>query len=541
MLLEVDCFNLWFREFSVTGHEVLKQALCNISISLDRGETVAIVGESGSGKSVTALSILRLLETISEIKSEGAIRFEGTDLYTLSAEQLRKIRGNKIAMIFQEPMSCLNPVYTIGNQVLEPLLLHRQLTGKEAKNEAVRLLKRTGIDSPEMRLQQYPHQLSGGQRQRVMIAMALACSPTLLIADEPTTALDVTIQSQILELIKGLQIEFSMGVLLITHDLNLVHKHADRTYIMKHGEIVEHGKTTSIFESPAHWYTKTLMNTIPHIKEEKTTFPVDLLEAKNIRCDFNLPTQWKFPFKREKRKVHAVKDVDLIIPQGATIGLVGESGSGKTTLGMALLRLVHSSGEIRFANTKIDKLSNKQLRPHRADMQIVFQDPFSSLSPRFTVLEIIEEGLKVHQPGLTKNERQRKVIATLKEVELEAEVLSRYPHEFSGGQRQRIAIARSIILRPKLLVLDEPTSALDVTIQQQILELLLKLQKKLQMSYLFISHDLRVVRSISDRLVIMKDGEIIESGPASEIFSNPRHEYTKTLFKASFGESPGHY
>jgi microcin C transport system ATP-binding protein len=535
MLLEIDRLNLWFTTLSDTGEEVLTQALSNISLSLNRGETVALVGESGSGKSITALSILRLLETISEVKSNGSILFEGCELTDLTPEELRKIRGNKIAMIFQEPMSCLNPVYSIGSQLLEPLHLHRNLKGQDAKDEAIRLLERTGIDTPALRLQQYPHQLSGGQRQRVMIAMALACSPALLIADEPTTALDVTIQSQILALIEGIQAEYDMGLLLITHDLNLVRQHADRIYIMQLGKIVESGSTETIFNNPVHSYTRSLMDSIPSTVKNTSTFAGNLLHAEDIHCTFSLPTEWVFPLKRIKKTVIAVNGVDLDIPVGSTVGLVGESGSGKSTLGMALLRLVQSSGTIYFGDTQINELSNRQLKPFRADMQIVFQDPFSSLSPRMTVLQIVEEGLQVHRPDLSPEDRYEKVVETMKEVDLDEEMITRYPHEFSGGQRQRIAIARAIIIKPKLLILDEPTSALDVTIQGQIIDLLLQLQEKYQMSYLFISHDLRVIRSIADSVAVMKDGAIIESGPAAQIFANPQHEYTRRLFDAALG------
>lgn len=533
MFLEIDHLNLWFNSYDEDSQPVKSQVLFDVSLSLAKGHTVALVGESGSGKSITALSILRLLEGSCNISQQGEIRFQGQNVFDLSPEEVRRIRGNKIAMIFQEPMTSLNPVYTIGNQLLEPLRLHRAMGKKEAEQEAIRLLTRTRIDDPAGRMGSYPHQLSGGQRQRVMIAMALACKPSLLIADEPTTALDVTIQAQILELIKDIQKEYDMGLLLITHDLDMVRKQASKIYIMQNGRIVESGTTEKIFTNPTHEYTRCLMSAIPKsIKESTPPGPV-LLRTENLRCQFVTYSGWVHPLKRKKKLINAVDEITLNLYKGTTCGIVGESGSGKTTLGMAILKLVRSSGNILFEGQNIQSWTNRRLRPLRSDIQIIFQDPFSSLSPRFTVHEIIEEGLKIHTPGATRDQRYERVLETLLEVGLEEEMAFRFPHEFSGGQRQRIAIARAIVLKPKFLILDEPTSALDVTIQGQIIELLLDLQKKYQMTYMFISHDLRVVRALADYVAVMQHGKIIEAGPAQEIFTSPAQAYTKALFAAA--------
>jgi len=531
MLLEIDNLSLWFTNDDSAQES--NQALSGITLSAGIGQTIALVGESGSGKSVTALSILRLLEESSEVRTIGSIRFDGQELLTLPLAKMRTIRGNDIAMIFQEPMTSLNPVFTVGNQMIEPLMLHQAMTHEAAEQEAIRLLERTGIKEPAARLKAYPHQLSGGQRQRIMIAMALACRPKLLIADEPTTALDVTIQAQILELIQDLREEFGMAVLLISHDLTLVKKVADTVHIMKDGAIVESGDCDSIMNRPQHPYTRHLMSSIPSGgPPPKAPGPV-LLETRNLNCNFQLQTGWVHPFRRRKRTIAAVDNAHLTLQQGMTCGIIGESGSGKTTLAMSIARLVHSTGQIRFEGVDLQQLSNRQMRPLRSNIQVVFQDPFSSLSPRLSVYQIVEEGLAIHFPRATDLERDEMVFAALKEVGLDPEMARRYPHEFSGGQRQRIAIARSIILKPKLLILDEPTSALDVTIQAQIIALLLDLQQRYGMSYLFISHDLRVVRAISDYVAVMKDGRIVEAGPAQEVFTAPAQEYTKALFNAA--------
>lgn len=533
MFLEIQNLNLWFNSLDQTGHYYKEQVLYDISLSIQRGETAALVGESGSGKSVMAFSILRLLEKTSNITVEGKILFKGKDLYKLSSSEMRSYRGNSIGIIFQEPMTSLNPVYRIGSQVIEPLITHKNMSKQAAEKEAVRLLERTGIDDPTARMRSYPHQLSGGQRQRVMIAMALACKPTLLIADEPTTALDVTIQAQILALIKDIQQEYKMTVLLITHDLEMVKKQADTLYIMQHGRIVESGPTEKIFARPADAYTKQLLSAIPTSHKATSRPGRLLLQTENLNCEFTLPGKWVHPFKREKKSITAVNGVNLTVRQGTTWGIVGESGSGKTSLGMAILKLVKSKGTILFDNQDIQGMTNRQLRPLRSDIQIVFQDPFSSLSPRLTVKEIIDEGLEVHYPNLSKEQRLERILQVLNEVGLTEEMTSRFPHEFSGGQRQRIAIARAIVLKPKFLILDEPTSALDVTIQGQIIELLLNLQKKHNMTYMFISHDLRVIRALSDYIAVMHQGKIIEAGPAQEVFDSPAQEYTRTLFAAA--------
>lgn len=535
MFLEIDHFNLWFNGFDDDNRQFRNQVLFDVSLALEKGETVALVGESGSGKSITALSILRLLEESGNTSSQGAIHFEGRNILNLSAKDIRGIRGNRIAMIFQEPMTSLNPVYSIGNQLMEPLRQHRNLAAREAEQEAIRLLDRTGIDDPAARLRAFPHQLSGGQRQRVMIAMALACRPSLLIADEPTTALDVTIAAQILELIRDIQREFGMGVLLITHDLEIVRKYASRIYIMKTGRIVEHGTMDEIFTNPSHEYTKRLMSAIPRGRKVPASPGPLLLKTDNLTCRFKSYTGWVHPFKRRQKITYAVDRVSLELQGGTTWGIVGESGSGKTTLAMAILKLVQSKGDILFLGENIQNWPNSRLRPLRREIQIVFQDPFSSLSPRFTVQEIIEEGLKIHLPETSREERYEMVVDTLKEVGLTEDMAFRYPHEFSGGQRQRIAIARVIILKPKLLILDEPTSALDVTIQGQIIDLLLNLQQKYGMTYMFITHDLRVIRALADFVAVMQHGKIVEAGPAQEIFTSPAQEYTRILFAAALG------
>ena len=535
VLLEINDLNAWFTIEASTGGTYQEHVLQDVSLSVPEGETVALVGESGSGKSVTALSILRLLEESSPIRYTGSIRFGGVDLFSLTPKEIRAFRGNRIAMIFQEPMTSLNPVYPIGHQLIEPLLLHRSMSPAQAKAEAIRLLERTGIEDPAQRLNVFPHQLSGGQRQRVMIAMALACRPDLLIADEPTTALDVTIQAQILELIRDLQQEFETAVLLITHDLAMVRKMAATIHIMKDGRIVEHGETERIFNSPQDQYTHHLLASVPHeTPAPKRESPI-LLMTSDLNCRFSIKTGWKNIFTRKIKIIKAVDHVNLTIRAGTTCGIVGESGSGKTTLGMAILKLIASDGAITFDNKDLQPLPPRQMRPLRKEIQVVFQDPYSSLSPRLTVDEIVSEGLKIHFRGLTREQRKARVAAALAEVGLEPEMAFRYPHEFSGGQRQRIAIARAIVLRPRFMILDEPTSALDMTIQAQIIELLKDLQQRYAMTYMFISHDLRVIRALADQVAVMQHGRIVEAGPAAEIFSSPRQDYTKTLIKAALG------
>jgi microcin C transport system ATP-binding protein len=516
------------------------KVLDNVSLAIEPASTHALVGESGSGKSVTALSVLRLLDEVSRVRMSGEIIFNGRNMLSLSKKEILSVRGNKISMIFQEPMTSLNPVYTIGNQLQEPLVQHQGLTWSQARQKATQLLERTGISQPEYRINSYPHQLSGGQRQRVMIAMALACRPLLLIADEPTTALDVTIQRQILSLIQDLQQEYNMAVLLITHDLPMVRRIADTVSIMHRGRIVEQGRTDVIFQSPRDRYTRHLLSSVPHGKPESRPRGETLISLNNIQCQFVLSTGSKWLFRARKSVVKAVDDVSLEIRRGSTLGIVGESGSGKSTLGLCLLRLTKCDGTIRYAsrgkNILLSDLSSGEMRPLRKNLQIVFQDPFSSLSPRLSIEQVIGEGLAVHGIGRKRTERRKLVEKALAEVDLEPEMIHRYPHEFSGGQRQRIAIARAIVLQPELLILDEPTSALDMTIQAQIIELLKRLQRQYDLTYIFISHDLRVIRSLANDVAVMRDGKIVESGPAETVFTNPGHPYTRKLFEAVFFE-----
>jgi microcin C transport system ATP-binding protein len=523
-LLNIKNLSVAFQNSSVV-HE--------ISFHLARGEKLALVGESGSGKSVTALSILRLHDPKTVTFPTGTIEFQGQNLLQLSEAQLRKLRGKEIAMIFQEPMTSLNPVYPIGTQLIEPLRLHEGLSKAAARRRMLELLELTGIPEPAKRFEVYPHTLSGGQRQRVMIAMALACQPKLLIADEPTTALDVTIQLQIIELLEAMQKEFSMAVLLISHDLNLVKRFAKRICVMQKGRLVESASVETLFKQPKHPYTQHLLNSQPkriqnNYDYTKTTTP--LLEAHQIRCHFSLKRNW---LKSAACEIKAVDEVDLQIYPGETVGVVGESGSGKTTLGLCLLRLQPCSGKIYFTNNRLDNISASQLRPLRRHFQVVFQDPYSSLSPRMTIEQIIGEGLIIHQPELSDDERHERIVKILTEVDLEEKMLSRYPHEFSGGQRQRIAIARAVILEPQLILLDEPTSALDVSIQKQVLELLVHLQKQHNISYLFISHDLKVIRAISHRILVMRHGTFVEKGETEQLFNAPQHPYTQALLQAS--------
>ena len=515
--------------FSTQGGDI--NAVQGISFDINRGENVAIVGESGSGKSVTALSLLRLHDEKNVHYNSGQIHFEDQDLLQLDESLMRDVRGQNISMIFQEPMTSLNPVYTIGAQIRETLVIHKSVSTEEAYNEAVKLLDRVGIRDPEKRVKDYPHMLSGGQRQRVMIAMALACDPALLIADEPTTALDVTIQQQILELLLELQKDSGMSVLLITHDLNLVRKFSQRVCVMQQGKIVEQGETQNIFSEPQHEYTKYLLDSEPESKIANIKPSKDVvIQANNIRCHFPV---YKGFFKRQVDAIKAVDDISLELHAGETLGIVGESGSGKTTLGMSLLRLVDSSGEIQFKDHAISNYREHQMRPLRRHFQIVFQDPFSSLSPRMTVEQIIGEGLRLHCPHLSKQQHDELIVNTLNEVGLDEDILWRYPHEFSGGQRQRIAIARTMVLEPDVILLDEPTSALDVSVQKQVLNLLAELQLKHQLSYLFISHDLRVIRAMSHRVIVMRQGKIVESGPVEQVFDHPTEAYTRELARAS--------
>jgi microcin C transport system ATP-binding protein len=500
----------------------------DVSFAIAPGEKFALVGESGSGKTVTALSVLRLNP---DAQYQGSILFEGRDILHKSEAELRRLRGKDAAMIFQEPMTALNPLFSIGNQIAEVLMLHEGLSAKAAAQRTVQLLEKTGIPEPARRAQAYPHQLSGGQRQRAMIAMALACRPKLLIADEPTTALDVTIQVQILELLNHLQREENMAVLMITHDLNLVRHFADRVGVMEKGRLIETAPTAELFARPREPYTRKLLASHP----QRTVGDVgggakSLIAAERIRCVFEIRQGW---FR--KKEFVAVDDVNLELKTGETLGIVGESGSGKSTLGMALLRLSTAavSGRIVFTGHEISAMPSAALRPLRAKMQVVFQDPFASLSPRRTIEQIVGEGLALHQPGLGKAGLRQAVAAGLQEVGLVPEMMNRYPHEFSGGQRQRIAIARALVLKPALILLDEPTSSLDVSVQQQVLLLLAELQKKHGIAYLFISHDLAVIRAMAHRVMVMKDGRVVESGTAEAVLSNPRQIYTKRLLAAS--------
>ncbi len=513
-------------------------AVKGIDFAIGKGETVALVGESGSGKSVSALSIMRLLPYPAAHHPTGEIFFEGKDLLKSPDRVMRDIRGGRISIIFQEPMTSLNPLHTIEQQVGEILRLHKGLTEAEAHSRVLDLLHKVGIREPEKRLGAYPHQLSGGQRQRVMIAMALANEPDLLIADEPTTALDVTIQAQILELLKNLQREFGMAMLLITHDLGIVRKMADRVYVMNAGEIVERGAVEQIFSAPQHSYTRHLIAAEPKGEPPagNPSGPI-VVETDNLKV-------W-FPIKRGLLRrtvdhVRAVDGVSLRLRAGETIGVVGESGSGKTTLGLAILRLVSSQGPILYLGSRIDQHSTQQMRPLRREMQIVFQDPYGSLSPRLSVSQIIEEGLIIQNPAMTFDERRERVSQALVEVGLDPSAQDRFPHEFSGGQRQRIAIARAMVLAPKFVLLDEPTSALDMSVQAQIVDLLRDLQRRRDLSYLFISHDLRVVRALSNYVVVLRNGVVVEEGPTKSIFEQPREAYTRALLDAALNLEVSH-
>jgi microcin C transport system ATP-binding protein len=522
-LLQVENLTVSFRQDGSTT-----QAVRGVSFTVDRGETVAIVGESGSGKSVTALSTVSLLGDSATVA--GSVTYDGQQMIGANAALLHKVRGNDISFIFQEPMTSLNPLHTIEKQLTESLALHQGLSGQAARARILDLLTKVGIHDPETRLDAYPHQLSGGQRQRVMIAMALANQPDILIADEPTTALDVTIQAQILDLLADLKRQENMGLLFITHDLGIVRRVADRVCVMKDGEIVEAGPTAEIFANPRHPYTQKLLAAEPSGQPD----PVDS-EAPEIARTDHLKV-W-FPIQRGLLKktvgyVKAVNDATLSVRAGETVGIVGESGSGKTTLALAIMRLIASEGGITFSGQDVRGWSTRELRRLRKDMQIVFQDPFGSLSPRMTCAQIIAEGLDIHKVDPTRDKREL-VTEAMVETGLDPAAMDRYPHEFSGGQRQRIAIARAMVLRPKLLVLDEPTSALDMTVQVQIVDLLRDLQRKHGLAYLFISHDLKVVRAMSHKVIVMKQGDVVEQGTANDLFENPRTEYTRTLIAAA--------
>ena len=526
VLLEVKDLSVAFRQ---GGKATL--AVDRVSFSLKKGETLALVGESGSGKSVSALSILKLLPYPAAEHPSGSVKFNGEELLDADERDLRKVRGNDITMIFQEPMTSLNPLHSVERQIGEILELHQGLGGAEARKRIISLLTKVGIRDPDTRLQDYPHQLSGGQRQRVMIAMALANNPDLLIADEPTTALDVTVQAQILKLLKELQAEFGMALLLITHDLGIVRHMADTICVMQRGKVVEAGDAKAVFANPQHEYTKMLLLAEPKGKPPKSDASAAVVvETKDLKVWF--PIRRGF-FRRTIGHIKAVDGLDTLVRAGQTLGIVGESGSGKTTLGLAILRLISSQGEISFQGRRIDEFSSNAMRPLRKDMQIVFQDPFGSLSPRLSILQIVEEGLLVQGGRGNADERRAHVSQALTEVGLDPETMDRYPHEFSGGQRQRIAIARALALNPKFIMLDEPTSALDMSVQAQIVDLLRALQTRHNLTYLFISHDLRVVRALANDVIVMRNGIAVERGPASQIFDAPQTDYTKALIAAS--------
>jgi len=525
---------LSIRDLSVAFGEGAREVLAvdRVSFDIGKGETVALVGESGSGKSVTALSVMKLLPYPAARHPSGSVLFKGRELLTMPEDEIRHVRGNDITIIFQEPMTSLNPLHTIEKQIREILLIHQGLAGEKARARIVELLGQVGIPDPEGRLGSYPHQLSGGQRQRVMIAMALANEPDLLIADEPTTALDVTVQAQILKLLKDTQTRLGMSMLFITHDLGIVRKLADRVCVMNAGKIVEHGPVERVFTAPEHPYTRALLaaEPKPDPAPPRPAAPV-VISTQDLKV-------W-FPIKRGVMRkivghIKAVDGISLEVRKGETLGVVGESGSGKTTLGLAILRLISSQGPVVFMGHTIQGLKFKQMRPYRRDMQIVFQDPYGSLSPRMSVSDIIEEGLWVHHPHLTAAERERQVVAALTDVGLDADTRDRYPHEFSGGQRQRIALARALVLEPTFIVLDEPTSALDMLIQSQMVDLLRDLQKRRDLTYLFISHDLRVVAALASRLVVLRNGKVVEEGAAADLFKAPKSDYTRALLAAAF-------
>jgi microcin C transport system ATP-binding protein len=522
------------RDLSVAfgSRERVTLAVDQVSFDIGKGETLALVGESGSGKSVTALSILKLLPYPAAFHPSGAIVFKDRDLLPLAERDMRRVRGDDITIVFQEPMTSLNPLHTIEKQIGEILLLHRGLTGAAARARTLDVLTQVGIPDPQTRLSSYPHQLSGGQRQRVMIAMALANEPDLLIADEPTTALDVTVQAQIIALLKDIQQRTGMSLLFITHDLGIVRKIARRVCVMKAGKIVEQGDVAKVFAAPEHPYTRALLaaEPKPDPAPPQPAAPM-VLQATDLKVWFSIK---RGLLRKVVGHIKAVDGVSVELRKGETLGVVGESGSGKTTLGLAILRLISSQGRIVFMGNELQGLRFKEMRPFRHDMQIVFQDPYGSLSPRLSIAEIIEEGLKVHHREMSEGERDQRVVGALNDVGLDPATRFRFPHEFSGGQRQRIAVARALVLEPSFIVLDEPTSALDMLIQSQMVDLLRDLQKRHDLTYLFISHDLRVVAALASRLLVMRHGKVVEAGNAAELFKNPKTDYTRALFAAAF-------
>jgi microcin C transport system ATP-binding protein len=522
------------RDLSVAFHQGGKTftAVNRISFSLAKGETLAIVGESGSGKSVSALSIPKLLPYPAASHPSGEVFFKGRDLLKADEAELRKVRGNDITMVFQEPMTSLNPLHTVERQVAEVLKLHRGLSDTAARARVLELLTQVGIVDPESKLASYPHQLSGGQRQRVMIAIAIANEPDLLIADEPTTALDVTVQAQILKLLKEMQARMGMAILFITHDLGIVRRFADRVAVMNKGDVVETGPTAAVFAAPQHAYTRKLLGAEPKGDPPRldANAPV-VMEAKGLKVHF--PIKRGF-MRKVVGHVKAVDGIDVTVREGQTLGVVGESGSGKTTLGLALLRLIRSDGPIAFLGKGIETAGFAEMRRLRADMQVVFQDPYGSLSPRMAIVDIVSEGLEVHRRALGYAEKRDLVAAALSDVGLDPGTMDRYPHEFSGGQRQRIAIARAMVLEPRFVMLDEPTSALDMSVQAQIVDLLRDLQRRRNLAYLFISHDLKVVRALANEVIVMRHGKVVEAGPAADLFAAPKSDYTRALFAAAF-------
>jgi microcin C transport system ATP-binding protein len=530
-LLEVKDLSVLFKQ---GGKETL--AVDRVSFSINKGETLALVGESGSGKSVSANSILKLLAYPAASHPSGEIFFKGENLLDANEADLRRVRGNDITMIFQEPMTSLNPLHTVEQQIGEVLELHTDLRGEKQRARIVEMLTKVGIRDPETRLKDFPHQLSGGQRQRVMIAMALANNPDLLIADEPTTALDVTVQAQILKLLKDLQAETGLALLLITHDLGIVRNMADKVCVMKKGKIVEAGNAKEIFANPQHEYTQMLLAAEPKGRAAPLKPDAEMIvQGDDVKVWF--PIRRGF-LRRTVGHNKAVDGIDFTIRAGETLGIVGESGSGKTTLGLATLRLISSKGELRFRGQRIDGLKSKQMRPLRKDMQVVFQDPFGSLSPRMSVMQIVEEGLIIQNPGMKAEERRVRVATALSEVGLDPETMDRYPHEFSGGQRQRIAIARALALEPRFMLLDEPTSALDMSVQAQVVELLRTIQARHNIAYMFVSHDLKVVRALANKVIVMRNGKIVEHGETEAIFDRPSTDYTKALIAAAFNLKP---